>query len=177
MPPLDYQTLADRLIAGDAGSTAEKGAALEAVVADTFCQVEGVGILKTNIIDIAGSSEIDILLYNMKHPQGLPFLSDYIMIECKNWHLPVNTATVRVFTSKLHSCRLDFGILIAANGITGDANEKTAAFAHIRSEFDRTGLKLLVITRMELEGVRTTEDLVFLLRDKFAACIMNISQF
>src|ERR1700733_11211828 len=120
MPPLDYQALAARLAAGDAGNTVEKGAALEAVVADTFCLMEGVGIIRTNVIDDAGPSEIDVLLYNLRHPQGLPFLSDNIIIECTNWQAPASAAPVRVFTSKLHACRLDFGILVAANGVTGD---------------------------------------------------------
>ena len=176
MPPLDHQALAQRLVAGDAGNTAEKGAALEAVVADTFCRMEGVGIIAVNVVDDAGSSEIDILLYNLKLPSGLPFLSDNIMIECKNWQAPVDTATARVFTSKLRSCRLDFGILVAANGVTGDPQERTATFAHIRSEFDRSGMKVLIVTRAELEALRTTEDLGLLLRYKFGACIMGRAQ-
>ena len=128
------------------------------------------------MVDDAGSSEIDILLYNMRHPEGLPFLSDNIMIECKNWHAPVNAATVRVFTSKLRNCRLEFGILVATSGVTGSVDDNTAAFAHIRSEFDRSGLKLLVITRAELEALRTTEELGLLLRHKFGACIMGLRQ-
>lgn len=176
MPLLDHTALAAQLVAGDAGNTAQKGAALEQVVANTFCLMDGVGIIRTNVIDDAGSCEIDILLYNQRHPQGLPFLSDNVLIECKNWQAPVNTATVRVFTSKLYACRLDFGILVAANGITGDPDDGTAAFAHIRSEFDRSGLKVLIVTRAELEALRSTEDLGGLLRQKFGACIMGLRQ-
>jgi len=177
MPPLlDHEALADRLIVGDNGNTAEKGIALESVVTETFCKMEGVGIIRVNAIDDAGSSEIDILLYNLRHPQGLPFLSDNIMIECKNWRAPVGAAVVRVFSSKLHACRLDFGILVAANGVTGDEQDRTAAFAHIRSEFDRTGLKILIVTRAELEALRETDDLALLLRMKFGACIMGLAQ-
>lgn len=176
MVMLDHQALFDRLVDGDAGNTAQKGAALEAVVAETFCKLEGIGIIRTNAVDDAGSAEIDILLYNLRHPQGLPFLPDNIMIECKNWGVPVDTRTVRVFSSKLHSCRLDLGILVAASGVTGNAAHRTSAFAHIRSEFDRTGLKILIVTRAELEALRETDDLAFLLRFKFGACIMGLAQ-
>jgi hypothetical protein len=176
MPSLDRQALADRLVAGDAGNTAEKGAALEAVVTHTLCLMEGVGIIATNIVDDAETMEVDILLYNLRHPQGLPFLPDNIMIECKNWRHPVDTAAVRVFISKLRSCRLDLGILVAANGVTGDPSELSSAFAHIRSEFDRSGIKLLVVTREELESLTTTEGLGLLLRRKFGACIMGLAQ-
>lgn len=176
MTLLDYQALCDRLAEGDAGNTAQKGSALEAVVVETFCQLEGVGIIKTNAIDDAGSSEIDILVYNLKHPRGLPFLPDIIMIECKNWEAPVDTKAVRVFASKLQGCRLELGILVAANGVTGDAQARTAAFAYIRSAFDSTGLKILIVTRAELEALRESDDLSFLLRDKFGSCIMGIAQ-
>nr|WP_115703072.1 restriction endonuclease [Cupriavidus taiwanensis] len=174
MVALAAQRITDRLAAGDIGNSAEKGEALESVVAETFCQMDGVGVLFKNVVDAAGSSEIDILLWNQRHPQGLPFLPEQILIECKNWQSPVNTATVRVFTSKLNEYGLDFGILVAANGITGDPEERTAAHAHLRSQFFQRKLKVIIITRVELEALRETDDLGMLLRHKFGACIMGV---
>jgi len=159
MANINHVAIAARLAAGDAGNTAEKGEALEAVVAETFCQLEGIGVIKRNIVDNAGSLEIDILLYNQRHPIGLPFLPNHLIIECKNWQAAVNSATLTVFTGKLHKFRVDFGILVAANGITGNAHDRTAAHAHLRSVYDRDGRIVLVITRQELEALRTTEDL------------------
>jgi len=60
MPNIDHAAIAARLAAADAGNTAEKGEALEAVVAETFCQLEGVGVIKRNVLDNAGSLEIDM---------------------------------------------------------------------------------------------------------------------
>lgn len=177
MAAIDHVMIAARLSAGDAGNTAVKGEALEAVVAETFCQLEGVGIIKKNVTDNAGSLEIDILLYNQRHPIGLPFLPNHLVIECKNWAAPVNSATVSVFTSKLRKFRVDFGILVAANGITGDVTERTAAYAHLRSVFDRDGLIVVVITRDELEAVRSTEDLGVLIREKYGESIMGAESF
>lgn len=176
MPAIDHVAIAARLAEGDAGNTAEKGEALEAVVAETFCQLEGIGVIKRNIVDNAGSLEIDILLYNQRHPAELPFCPNHLIVECKNWQAPVNSATLTVFTGKLHKFRVDFGILVAANGITGDPQDRTAAHAHLRSVYDRDGLMVIVLTREELESLLTTEDLGDLVREKYGDSIMGADQ-
>src|SRR5579863_9687868 len=101
MPQLVAGAIAASMAAADDGTAAQKGEVLEEIVSGTFCLLEGVGLLFRNAVDVQNSSEIDILLYNQRHPQGLPFLPDYILIECKNWQIPVNAAVVRSFTSKL----------------------------------------------------------------------------
>lgn len=177
MTTIDHAQIAAILATGDLGNTAEKGAALEKVVADTLCQLEGVGLIRKNIIDNAGSLEIDILLYNQRSRDGLPFLPNHIIIECKNWQSPVNSATLTVFTGKLRKFRVEFGILVAANGITGDSQDRTAAHAHLRSVYDRDGLSVIVITRNEIEALRNTDDLGVLIREKYGDCIMGADQF
>lgn len=177
MPAIDHVAVAAMLSAGDAGNTAIKGEALESVVSGTFCLLEGVGVIKRNMLDNAGSMEIDILLYNQRHPAGLPFLPSHLIIECKNWAAPVDSATLTVFTGKLHKCRVDFGILVAANGVTGNRDDRTRAQAHLRSVFDREGLKVMVITRPEIEHLRDTDDLGAMMREKYGDCIMGADQF
>lgn len=177
MAIIDHNVIAQQLAAGDAGNAAEKGAALENVVSQTFCLLDGVGLIRKNIIDDAGSLEIDLMLYNQREHFGLPFLPDHLIIECKNWQAPVNAATLTVFTGKLHKFRVDFGILVAANGITGNPHDKTAAHAHLRSVFDRDGMKIVVITRYEIEALRSTDDLTALMRLKYGDCIMGVDQF
>jgi hypothetical protein len=165
------------MAAADGGTTVQKGNALEGVVADTFCLFDGVGLLFTNAIDAEGAAEIDILIYNQRHPAGLLFLPDNILIECKNWQAPVNTATIRAFTSKLRQFKLDFGILVASTGITGDMADRTAGQAHLRREFDQIGLKVIVLTRLELEALTSTDDLGLLLRKKYGSFIMGLAGF
>ena len=177
MANIDHAAIAARLAAGDIGNSAEKGDALEAVVAETFCLIDGVGLIKRNLVDNAGSLEIDILLYNQRQRGGLPFLPNHLFVECKNWQAPVNAATLTVFTGKLHKFRVDFGILVAANGITGDAIDRRAAHAHLQSVFDRDGLKVVVVTRQEIETLRNTDDLEELMRNKYGDCIMGAHQF
>ena len=177
MPDIDHASIVARLAAGDAGNSAQKGEALEVVVTETFCKFDGVGLIKRNIVDNAGSLEIDILLYNQRHPTGLPFLPNHLIVECKNWQAPVDAATLTVFTGKLHKFRLDFGILVAANGITGNAADRAAAHAHLRSVYDRSGLAVVVITRQEILGLQNTDELGALVREKYGDCIMGAHQF
>ncbi len=176
MAGFPHTEIARRLSDGDAAATTEgKGAALEDVVQCSFCKIRGIGFLRRDVTNNAGSAEIDILLFNQRHPLGLPFLPDYLIFECKNWAAPVDSATVDTFIGKIRSCRLELGILVAANGITGNPAERTAANDIIRRAFDRDNVKLLVITRQEIEAFRRTKDVVALVRDKFGCLIMGLA--
>ena len=177
MVAIPQQQIIAQLAAGDVGNTADKGAALENVVGQTLGLFSGITLIHQNAVDVAGSCEIDLVLSNNQHPNGLPFLPFYLVIECKNWQAPVDTATVRAFTSKLRLMRMKFGLLVAANGITGDAAERTNAYAHIRDEFNRDELILLVVTRAELEALSDTDQLGALLKLKLGQFLMNMAHF
>lgn len=168
----------NHLAAGDAGNTNQKGKALEDVVEQTMCLIDGVGLIDRNVEDLPGSLEIDLILYNLQVAgAGLPFFPPLLIIECKNWAIPVNTATLRAFTSKVHRMKLKFGLLFAANGITGDPDDVTAAHAHLRDVFSQDDEIILVITRDELCGVSSTEELGSLLRRKYGRFIMGMASF
>jgi hypothetical protein len=178
MPRFSHLEIARRLAEGDvAATTEEKGAALEDVVIQSFCKVRGISFIKRDQTNSAGSSEIDILLFNQRNSLGLPFLPDYLIFECKNWRAAVNSASVETFATKVRTCRLELGILVAANGITGDQNDWTAANEVIRRSFDRDNVKLLVVTRAEIEAFRSVNDIVSLMRVKFGNLIMGMAAF
>lgn len=174
MVAIPQQQIIQQLAAGDVGNTDQKGDALEEVVRTTLCLFSGVTLIYKNAEDAAGSCEIDLLLSNNCHPDGLPFLPPYLVIECKNWAAPVNTATCRAFTSKLRAFGMKFGMLVAASGITGDPATRTAAHAHLREEFLLGGLIVLVVTRDELEALSSTDDLLVLLKTKFGRFVMGM---
>jgi len=177
MGRFSHQAIAKRLAEGEAAATTEqKGAALEDVVVSSFCKVSGIGFLRRDQTNNAGSSEIDILLFNRRHPLGLPFLSDYLIFECKNWAARVDSTTVASFIAKVRAARLELGILVAANGVTGDPLQRTAANGIIRQAFDRDNIKILVVTRAEIEQFRSTADVVALMREKFGALIMGFAE-
>jgi len=176
MARFSHLQIARRLAEGDvAATTEEKGAALEDVVVHSFCKVRGIGFLRRDQTNNAGSSEIDILLYNQRLPVGLPFLPDYLIFECKNWASTVDSASVDTFVTKIRTSRLESGILVAANGITGDAGQRTAANDIIRRAFDRDNIKVLVVTRAEIEAFRSANDVVSLMREKFGGLIMGLA--
>jgi hypothetical protein len=176
MSRFPHAAIAKRLLEGDqAATTEEKGAALEDVVVQSFCRVQGISFILRDKTNYAHSSEIDILLANQRHPQGLPFLSDYLMFECKNWATAVNSATVEGFIARVRGARLEIGILVATNGVTGDPDERTAANDIIRRAFDRDNIKLLVVKRAEIEAFRSVRDVTELMRLKFGHLIMGLS--
>ena len=172
--PFPYRKISQALTNGDAAaSTAQRGAALEDVVTLTLCSVPGLRVLKRNFTDAQGSAEIDLVLYNDSRATIVPFLTEYIIVECKNWQVPVNSATVRDFIGKLRSCKRKVGILIAANGVTHDENDIKHAEDTIRQAFDAEEIILLVMTREHIESFRSTDEVVALLRDKFGDAILR----
>lgn len=175
MARLPYLYIARQFAKGDQGSAAEKGVALENIVVRTFAKIPGIDRRHVwrNKRNAAGSDEIDILLYNWPHRQGLPF-AGYFLVECKNWKDRVDSSTLRTFVDKIRSRHLKVGILVAANGITGDRNGLPAAKDIVRSAFLLDEIIVLVITRAELEALRTVEDLVALLWEKHAELLGGV---
>jgi hypothetical protein len=173
-----HKKIAKRLADGDsANTTLEKGAALEDVVSWTFCVLPGLRVLKRDFKDAAGGSEIDFLLYNDPRLSPVPFLSEYPMIECKNWKVPVDSKTVRDFIGKIRMGRLKVGILVAANGVTGDATDQNAAKDIIRHAFDADGIKIIVIKRLEIEGFRSLEGFLEFIQQRYGDVILRSSSF
>ena len=173
--PFPHRKIANRLKQGDgAAVTEEIGAALEDVVDWTLCSLPGIRVLNRDFVNRANSAEIDLFLFNNPRLSPIEFMPQYLIVECKNWQAPVNSATVRDFIAKVRSTRLEVGILVAANGVTGDPQEQTAANDEIRAAFDRDGTKILVLTRAEIEAFRSTDDIVILFEEKFGkACLRS----
>ncbi len=114
---------------------AEKGKSLEDFACYIFSGVPGITITQRNTMNAFNSEEIDIALWNTKHRDGFYFLDFVVFIECKNWSSPVGSSEVSWFSEKLRSRGLDFGILVAMNGITGDPkviNEADSIVARTR---------------------------------------------
>ena len=72
-----------------------------------------------------------------------------------------------VFYDKLQSRGRPIGILVAAQGITGDRQLRTAAHEVLVRAL-ANGHEILVLTRRELEQLHSTDQLVTLLKQKRA---------
>ena len=106
---IDGVDIACRFALTDAGTNAAKGEFLEEITAEVFCSIDGIEIVDVNIMDHAGSMEVDIMLFNKR--TSLSIDAPYLMVECENWVAAVDTATIRSFTSKLAECRVPVGVL------------------------------------------------------------------
>src|SRR5258707_15773493 len=103
-----------------AATTAAKGKALEDLICYVFECIPGFSVTQRNSLDVFQAEEIDVAFWNDQHRQGLRFPHNIILVECKNWSVPVSNDEVAFFDTKLRGRGLSFGILVAANGITGD---------------------------------------------------------
>ena len=178
MVALSQQKIVALLADGDAAPTAfEKGRKLEEVIAYVFGKVPGVKFYKSNIINNAGSEEVDVAFFNGKQRGGLPFLEYFLLVECKNWSSPVGAIHVRKFATKLKHRACPYGVLVAANGITGIMQDRTAAHDAIRMALAVEDISIIVVTRNELEAWIDTSEVVDLFKLKLCELTVDGSIF
>lgn len=148
---------------GNSVSASAKGKALESLLCALFEVVPGITITRRNTKDIYGAEEIDIAFWNEQDGSGFPFLPWIILLECKNWSTAVGAEQVSWFDAKLRSRGVDFGILVAAKGITGQAENVTAAHK-IVSDALADGRRIVVLTLSDLLPVESADALVLLIK-------------
>ena len=177
MPAFSQETIEKYFEAGDKAKTAaEKGRALEDLICYLFEQIPGVSVGKRNAFNTFESEEIDVAFWNRMDADGFYFLPNIILVECKNWSKPVGSEEVNWFDSKLKRRGQSFGILIAANGITGSSQRIEAAHEIIRVALSE-GRQLIVITQAEISNLQTTEDLVKLVQEKLCELVVSGTLF
>jgi restriction endonuclease len=161
------------LQSGDGAVTsAERGKALEDLACYLFSKVPGISVEVRNAIDVLQSAEIDIGLYNSQSRRGFVFLGHSILVECKNHNAPVSSHDVVHFITKLKDGGCRDGFLIARNGITGDPTDETSAHRHIANAL-RDEFKVFVITGDEILALRSTAELVALVRYKLSKLVVR----
>lgn len=166
MPAILRATIEAYVEAGTNGATtADQGRALEDLICYVFTQVPGISITRRNEMNVFLTEEIDVALWNDGHADGFFFLPNIILVECKNWSSRVSSAELSWFDAKLRSRGLSFGVLMAANGITGDAADMTAAHSIVASAL-REGRRLVVIRSDELLELTDSPQLVRLVKEK-----------
>jgi hypothetical protein len=150
-------------------TTKARGDALEDLLCYLLCELPGVKVLR-NARDPFQSQEIDITVANAQVSLWMRTLPMAMLVECKNWDNPVGVTAVTDFVFKLMAKAVEIGIMVAANGITGDQAEMTAAYQRI-SIAQAKGHRILVITLEDLRNVRTTDDFEGLLTDSFLRAV------
>jgi hypothetical protein len=165
---IDQARVAAEFARGDsAGTYAARGQALEDLIAYIFGLVPGLELHARNAMNAFSAEEIDLAFWNDGDPRGLRLFDHIVLVECKNWSTPVGYPELAIFLDKIQSRGRSLGILIATCGITGVPEDLTRAHSVIARALAE-GRELLVVTRPELEGLRDTDELVRLLKQKRA---------
>ncbi len=173
MPALNVARLEALFHACDNAATShDKGRAFEDLIADLFSQVPGMEIVQRDVLNAFHTEEVDIALWNEREPDGLYFLPYQLLVECKNWSSPVGSAEVAYFISRMVERGCDHGFLFAANGISGDPTERTRARFQIATALAR-GLKVIVLSRSDVELLTSTEDLVRLVKQRLCQLLAS----
>ncbi|MEJ2280033.1 MAG: restriction endonuclease [Candidatus Lokiarchaeota archaeon] len=119
----------------DSGRTAKnvkiKGQALEKLACYLIEKIPGVEIYEVDSTNYHLTEEIDIAIWNDQESDGLRSFPIVILIECKNIDGNVPTRDIAYFITKIRNKGLNFGILIASNGITGSSENSTRAHFEI----------------------------------------------
>lgn len=173
MPRISRTTIRNFFAQADAATTkADKGRYLEDLACYLFELVPGISVALRNPKNTYDTEEIDVALFNDQHSRGFKFLNFLILVECKNWSSPVGSMEVAWFITKIRNRSLDFGILIAANGITGNDEDKKQAH-DVVSKALAAGIRIIVLTRTEIEGLRTTDELAKMVKWKLCELIVS----
>lgn len=177
MPRLSRAKIAAAFAAGDVAATAHaRGEILEDLLVYLMRRIPGVRFQERDVLVANGSEEIDLVFWNDRAPSGLPFMPWLLIFECKNWASPVGSAAVGFFRMKAEERHLEAAILVAANGVTGDVAERSAACNIIDTAFvSAARLQLIVITRAEIEALASTEQFVRLLQNKISKIVMRLN--
>lgn len=154
--------------------TTDRGRALEDLAVYVFEKIPGLSATMRNDLSTFLSEEIDVALWNDRHPRGLHNISfpDIVLVECKNWQESVGSMHVAWFDNKLRARSLALGILLAMNGVTGDANERTRAHDIVARALHE-GRHIIVLTREDIAGITESDQLVALLKTRLTQLVVR----
>jgi len=142
-----------------------KGKLYEELVTYLFEAVPGC-IAERNLTNVFRPEQIDVAVGNAQPGDGLCLLPHVILVECKHWDKPVDSSTVGYFMNILAGRGVDLGVLVAANGITGDRDDLTNAHA-LGLHGSPRAIKIVVITTEDIASLQSADDFVELLRRRY----------
>ncbi|WP_157978844.1 MULTISPECIES: restriction endonuclease [Nocardia] len=142
-------------------STYVRGRAYEDVMVHIFESIAGCETQR-NSLNRFGSEEVDIAVMNFREDDGLRLLPEIFLVECKNWSNPVDSSTVSTFATKIRHRGCSLGVLVAANGVTGNPHEQTRAY-HSAALALNEQTRILLLTTDDLTSLTSSKDVVSLL--------------
>ncbi len=146
----------------------DKGTALEQFCCVFFDALPGVRVAERRAVDDMDSQEVDIVLDNDRHPSGLFTLDPILFVEAKNWSRRVGSAEVAWFDWKVRLSGYKQAFLVVANGVTGRADDRNAAWSILR-QANMEGRRLLVLSPKEMAGCANPPQVQQLIQSKLRA--------
>lgn len=160
-------------IVDNPSTSAEKGKAFEDLACYLLDGIPGIKITARNQMNTFATEEIDVACKSENDPTGLGGLADFFLVECKGWRDAVNSEQVSWFLTKIRHRGVRFGILIAANGITGEPEHLSRANFLVGVEMATFNIKMVIVTRDEIEKLASGEDFAKLIIQK--VCTLHAS--
>jgi hypothetical protein len=154
-------------------TTTDKGDRFEELCNYLFENLSGVSIEGRD--SVTASEEIDIVLWNAQLEEVLRPFDNTILVECKNWSVPVGAPAFDSFISKIRRRTLKTGIFIAANGVTGDflnSNAGNGAIDIIKSALAE-GIRVIIINRNDLDSITTLDDFRNLIKKRYCGLFLH----
>jgi hypothetical protein len=177
MGAIDQKRVAELLRMGaNAATTKEKGDAFEELLCVLFESIPGIRVSKRNERNEFHTEEIDIAFLNERHQEGLPFIHWIILAECKNWSSPVGSEHVSWFDTKMRDRGVEFGVLFAANGVTGNAKARTDAHSIVAGAL-REKRWMIVLTEADVLKLTDSAQLVLLIKEKVCQLVVSGTLF
>jgi hypothetical protein len=163
---LDYKRLADFLVVADDADLDARGRAIEDIGELLFSSIPGISIQGKRVLDVSRAQEVDLVLRNEQHERGLPHLPYLLYAESKNWRSAIGPNEVSWFATKVRERNGTFGIILVRDRISGLRTlNPSGAYLQLLFELER-GCELILLTRSEIERVRSGERLAKLLMKK-----------
>jgi len=97
-----------------------------------------------------GSQELDLVYWNDQLFEYFKTAGPEILIECKNWDVPVGSAEVAWFLEKMRQRHVTHGFLITRSGVTGQCRDGRDGALDTLYAALRDGLRPVVVTLDEL---------------------------
>lgn len=137
---------------------ADKGKSLEDLATYLFLLIPGL-CPRRNVLDKYQTYESDLVIRNLsRHNKPVTeILGRHFLVECKNWESPVGVSDVGYFLYRMRLTHVEFGVIFAKNGITGDREEEKAARSIIRKAFHEDRNICIVIDEKDLIALKSRQ--------------------
>lgn len=163
---IDLKEFEDTLEAMDNADTSqERGDAFEEFAGILMEAMPFIRVRERNLR--SKTNELDLVVEYTGADETKIFdkVSSDFLIECKHWSEPVGSDPVGNFIQKMGKLSVDFGIMFARNGITGD--EQTDGYGQIRDAFIQSDKVILVVDDEDIERILEGENFYHIIDEKY----------